>query len=209
MNFKLAAGLIACGLLTAAPAFSATVDFEGVANGVGSIADYYNGGTDIPVSGPASTGPNYGLHFGLDLIAVSDPDAANFVNAPSGTSAMAVGGNGGDYTMNAPGLTSVSLFYSATADTSVNVSFATGASQIFTLAANDAACTSGPAFCMWSLLTLDLGGRIATAVDFGATSGLAAFDNINVSAVPVPAAVWLLLSGLGALGVLRRKLGTA
>ena len=35
-----------------------------------------------------------------------------------------------------------------------------------------------------------------------------AFDNLSVtgtSPVPVPAAIWLLLSGIGALGVMRRK----
>ncbi len=209
MNFKLAAGLLAGGLLTAAPAFSATVDFEGVANGFGSIADYYNGGQDIPVTGTASSGPNYGVHFGLDLIAVSDPAHLTFANDPApGTSAMGVGGSGGDYAMTvATGFNQLSFLYSATADTSVTVSFNTGPAQTYSLAANSGSCdlVNGPAFCMWSLTNLDLAGRIATAVDFGATAAVAAFDNVTVNPVPLPAAAWLMVSALGGLGVFRRK----
>ena len=209
VNFKLAAGLLAGGLLMAAPAFSATIDFEGVANGFGSIADYYNGGQDIPVSGPASSGPNLGVHFGLDLGAFSDPDHFNFANDPApGTSAMAVAGSGGDYAMTTSfGMRQLSFLYSATADTSVTVSFNTGPSQTYALAANSSGCdiVNGPAFCVWGVTSLDLGDRFATGVDFGATSGLAAFDNVSVSAVPLPAAAWLLMSALGGLGVIRRK----
>jgi len=117
------------------------------------------------VSGPASSGPNFGVHFGLDLIAASDPDNFNFANNPSGTSAMAVGGNGGDYSMVSAIIRQLSFSYSATSDTTVTVSFTTGPSQTYTLAANDGSCTSGPAFCMWNLATLDLGSRLATSVD--------------------------------------------
>lgn len=209
VNLKLAAGLLAGGLLTAAPAFSSTVviDFEGAGGGFGSIADYYNGGLDIPVSGPASSGQNYGVHFGLDLIAVAGSDSV--ANAPGpGNSQMAVGGSGGDYSMSvAKGFDALSFFYSAVEDTSVTVSFLGGSSQTYTLAANTGSCdlVNGPALCMWNVASLDLGGRVATGVDFGATSALAAFDNVTVNAVPVPAAVWLMMSALGGLGVIRRK----
>jgi hypothetical protein len=146
------------------------------------------------------------VHFGLDLIAVSDPSQANFANAPSGNSAMGVGGAGGDYAMTvAAGFNLLSFFYSATDNTSVTVSFLNGTAQVFSLLANDGACTNGPAFCMWSLANLDLGGQIATGIDFGATSGVAAFDNVDVNPVPLPAAGWLLMTGLGFLGALRRK----
>ena len=208
MNLKLAAGLLAGGLLTAAPAFSSTVliDFEGAGGGFGSIADYYNGGLDIPVSGPASSGPNYGVHFGLDLAAIAGSESV--ANAPGpGNTVMAVAGNGGDYSMSmGMGFNGLSFMYSALADTSVTVSFHSGPSQIFNLLANAGSCDiAGPAFCAWTLASLDLGGRVATAIDFGATSGVAGFDNLSVAAVPVPAAVWLMMSALGGLGVIRRK----
>ena len=83
----------------------------------------------------------------------------------------------------------------------------TGPSQTYALAANSSGCdiVNGPAFCVWGVTSLDLAGRFATGVDFGATSGVAAFDNVSVSAVPLPAAAWLLMSALGGLGVIRRK----
>jgi hypothetical protein len=206
VNFKIAAGL-AAGLLSV-PAFSApvTINFEGVGNGYGSIADYYNGGTDIPVSGPASSGANYGVHFGLDLVAVDDPN--NIANAPGpGATVMGVGGGGGDNSMTvASGFNQLSLYYSATSDTSITVSFTNGASQIYQLVANDGACGAGPGFCNWTQTTLDLGGLFAKAIDFGATSGVGAFDNVTINPVPLPAGVWLLGSSLlGLGGMLRRR----
>ncbi len=211
MNLKVVAGILAAGLCAAAPAFSATIDFEGVAGGYGSIADYYNGGFDIPAIGTPGSGPNLGVHFGLDLIAVDDPGQFNTSNLPSGTSAMGVGGSGGDYSMTvAAGIQQLSFFYSATSDTSVTLSFVGGASQLYTLLANTGACdVSGPAFCNWTSMSLDLGGRIATGVDFAATSGLAAFDNVSVSAVPLPAAALLLPFGLAAIGGAARRRKTA
>lgn len=208
MKLRLTAGLLACGLLSVGPAFSGTIGFEGVANGFGSIADYYNGGTDIPVSGTPSSGPNLGVHFGLDLAAVADPDHLTFAAIPGlGDSVMGVGGSGGDYAMTfATGSDHIAFQYSATADTMLSVAFTTGPAQLFTLLATNGGCDpSGPAFCSWTQATLDLAGRIATAMDFGATSGVAAFDNIDVTTVPLPAGVWLLGWGLGALGIARRR----
>jgi len=194
--------------MTAAPAFSntVTVDFEGAGGGFGSIADYYNFGTDIPVNGTPSTGPYLGLHFGLDLAGIAGSE--DVANAPGpGNTVMAVAGAGGDYAMTSVlCFNALSFAYSATNNTSVTVSFTGGSTQTYNLAATDSTCElTGPAFCVWSLATLDLGGRVATAVDFADTSGVAGFDNLSVNNVPLPAGVWLLVSALGGLGVLRRK----
>ncbi len=58
--------------------------------------------------------------------------------------------------------------------------------------------------CLWDLVTLDFGG-VAQSVTFGDASYVAAFDNVSVSAVPLPAAAWLLMSALGGLGVFSRR----
>jgi hypothetical protein len=74
----------------------------------------------------------------------------------------------------------------------------------FTLTANNGACTD-IALCQWSLASLDLNGVVGKSIQFSSTAGLAAFDNVSVNPVPLPAAAWLMISALGGLGAMRSK----
>lgn len=198
MKLKLISA-IAAGLLCSAPAFSATattLDFQGL-GGYTFIEDFYNG----------VGGPNYGISFGPDALAVENDEFFTYYqNAPTPGAFSAVGANAA---LNvAAGFTGqVSFFYAATENTFVNVySGLNGTGSLlgtFALAANTGACTE-VTYCQWDFASLTLEG-IAKSIQFGNTAGVAGFDNITVAAVPVPAAGWMLLSGLGALGAAARR----
>lgn len=211
MNFKLLPALAAVGLLSAAPAFSATLDFEGV-NSAGSINNFYNGGFDIPADSattPAS-GVNYGVSFGGDLLAFTS-DSGAFSNAPTPGTIMAVQGLGTDAAMNvAVGFAGqVSFYYSSTVAADITVyDGLNGTGNVlatYSLVNNAQSNCNDTAFCNWSLAQFNFNG-IAKSIQFAnAVGGVAGFDNVTVSAVPLPAAAWLLLSGLGGLGSLVRR----
>jgi hypothetical protein len=78
--------------------------------------------------------------------------------------------------------------------------------QIYSVAGNDAGAGTNPAGHSGSF-TFTASGT-TEAIGFGQTSSLVAspiIDNVSVTAVPLPPAVWLLLSGLVSLGFLGRK----
>ncbi|HKE92884.1 MAG TPA: VPLPA-CTERM sorting domain-containing protein [Povalibacter sp.] len=206
MNVKLIAA-VAAGLLSAVPAFAdpVTLDFEG-APSFASVDNFYGGGA----------GTNVGVLFGGDALAfVNDELGPYFSNAPTPGTIMAP--VGADAAMNVlAGFTgTASLFYSSTAATTVSIfSGLNGTGDLlgtFELAANaQNGCLDSPR-CHWDFASLAFAGT-AQSIQFGSAwsadpeiGTLAAFDNISVAPVPLPAAVWLLLSGLGGLTTLVRR----
>jgi hypothetical protein len=213
MNVKLLPALAAVGLLSAAPAFSAnvTLDFEGV-NSYYSINNYYNGGTDQS----GNTGANVGISFGGDALGLvndgtgSGVGGAFFTNLPtSGSTIMAPVGADAALNSTTGFAGQVSFYYSSTAAVDVNVyDGLNGTGTVlgtFSLLNNAQSngCTDS-AFCNWNLASLSFSG-VAKSIQFGSAAGLAGFDNVTVAPVPLPAAAWLLLSGLGGLSTLVRR----
>jgi hypothetical protein len=193
----------AAGLLSAAPAFSATLDFQG-AGAYNFIDNYYNGGTNDA----GASGTNYGISFGPDALSIDNDEFFEyFSNAPT---PGALSATGADAALNmAAGFSGeVSFWYSASENTTVSVySGLNGSGSLlatFSLVANAQDGCSDTAYCNWDYASLNLAG-IGQSIQFGTAAGVAGFDNVTVNEVPVPAAAWLLLSGLGGLGAVSRR----
>lgn len=195
MKFKLIS-VLAAGLLFSVPAFSETVtlDFEGIASFT-SVGNYYGN-----------------ITFGGGAQAIKNDELGTyFSNAPSGDTVMTAFDS--DATLNAAYsggfLDSVSLSYAAVQNTTVNIysDYNGGGTLLgtFNLAANQSSCDpNATVLCHWDLATVSFSG-LAKSITFGDAANAAMFDNVTVNAVPVPAAVWLMMSALGGLGVIRRK----
>lgn len=205
MNFKLIS-VLAAGLLSAAPAFSTpiTLDFEG-ASSFSSIDGFYNGGTDSS----GASGANVGVLFGGDALALqNDVLGPYFSNAPTAGTVMAP--VGADATLNSSAGFSgtASFFYSSSAATSVSVfSGLNGTGSLlgtFNLLSNAQNGCSDTAFCHWDEASLNFGG-VAQSILFGNAASVAAFDNVSIAPVPLPAAIWLLGSSLIGLGGIARR----
>lgn len=205
MNFKFIAAL-AAGLLSAAPAFSATVtlDFEGVGS-FASINEFYNGGTDSN----GTSGPNVGVLFGGDALGLSNDELGPYYsNAPTPGTIMAP--VGADAALNAPvGFAgTASFYYSASEATSVSVfSGLNGTGTLLgtlSLLGNAQSGCSDTAFCHWDPASLTFAG-VAQSIQFGSAANLAGFDNVTIAPVPLPAAIWLLGSSLLGFGGFARR----
>jgi hypothetical protein len=207
---------LAAGLLSAAPAFSlttVTLDFQG-AGDYTYVDNYYNGGTNAD----GASGVNYGISFGPGALAATNVDYFSYYsNAPTPTVLTAVGSNAA--LNSAAGFSGeISFWYSSVAATSVSVfSGLNGTGSLlatFALAANAQDGCSDTPFCNWQSTSLNIAG-VGQSIQFGSTylgteiGGVAGFDNITVTQVPVPAAAWLLLSGLSGLGVFSRRKNVA
>ena len=194
MNVKLIAALVA-GALSTAPAFSTTLDFEGL--------------TDVNLVGT----PVAGISFGDDAIVVTNTiDNTYFTNGTGSSAFTSVGPSA--FVNVAAGFTgTVSFNYAALADSTFNVySDLNGAGNVvgtFSLTANNPAydAVNPQPLSVWSFASIVLNGN-GRSIDFGAAANTAQFDNLSLDTpapVPLPGAAWLMVSALGGLGSLARR----
>ncbi|MDC8786261.1 PEP-CTERM sorting domain-containing protein [Roseateles koreensis] len=193
--------LAALALFACAPAFAApvafTLDFEKTwAFGTG-VAEYYNGGTaDDGSTASANVGVSFTNVFGFS----NDAASTNFANAPSSLGvAYADNTNGAAYMNVAAGVdSSLSFYYAAVGDAAGAIKVYSGLNGTGTLLGTfDLAATSTTgAFDSWKQQTISFSG-VAQSFDLSGTTGVAALD--NVSAVPEPSSVTLMLAGVAVL----------
>jgi hypothetical protein len=203
----------------AAQAGTIVLTFEGLQNNE-QVLNYYNGGFGGNGSGP---GPNYGITFGTDSLALISGAAGgtgNFDGAPTMPTVMYFLSGSGDIMDVAAGFnTGFAFYYSSPFHTgSVTVySGLDGTGSVLatlTLPSTPDGTTYGPPcsglyqYCPWEPIGVAFSGT-AMSVNFSGTANYIAFDNVTLGASsPVPEPGTLVMFGSGALGLaglLRRK----
>lgn len=217
LSLGLVTALLAVTQLAATAASPIVLTFEGLQD-LEPVLNYYNGGLGGFGSGP---GPNYGITFGADALAVIDADAGgsgNFGGEPSpDTIVFFLTGPG--VIMNVPAgfTTGFSFYYSSP--------FYTGVVDIY-----DGLDATGTLLASITLPTTpdngapDPTGRyspfvpygvafsgVAKSVNFSGVANYIGFDNITLGSqtpggvIPEPTTIVLFAGGLGAVLGARRR----
>lgn len=210
-----AVGLLAVGLLslpmTASSAIVATINFEGVDNNA-PVGSFYSG---VIFSSNA-----LGL---IDNYSSADVDlglggTGLFENEPSPSTIMHFQEGAGVTLSYAAGFTGGFSFYYTALDSLGSVSAFDGTGNLIGSSISLGAQTqSGPGcsdnnlLCVWNFVSVVFGANdVAKSIVFSGTPYNIGFDNITLGVsdpapVPLPAAAWLLLSGLAGLGFVGRR----
>jgi len=213
--------LVLCLSLVAPAAKAAVVlNFTGLQNEE-QVLNYYNGGLGGNGSGP---GPNYGITFGADslaLISAAAGGGGNNFNQPSGSNTGLFFLSGTADVMDvAAGFTTGFSFYES-GPYGGNVSVYSGLDGTGTLLASlalpatpvgstDGGIVNGY-YSVWAPVGVTFSGT-AESVDFSGTANYIVFDAItlgsstpNPTATPIPGGLLLFGPGLAGLVAIRRR----
>jgi len=231
---SLALGLALALAVAQAQASTLTLPLGNLKSGA-SIDNYFVGGND---SAPSDgTGPNLGFTFSSNATAqkpgTTSTSDGRFENEPSTQGEVLYFSTSGSITSTinfASGFSGLTFDYSISGNNSnlgSNPAYTSATADLWsgtngsgtlldvlalTPVSTPTACaTHGDVYCNWSLAsTGSTNFGTAESVTFSAnTSGATEFDDVQVSPVPLPAAAWLMVSGLAGLGGMIRRRRTA
>lgn len=188
-------------LATTSRADVVTLTFEGLGDNE-QVLNYYDGGYGGNGSGP---GPNYGITFGSDslaLISSADGGSGNFSNNPSGDTILYFLSGPGDVMDVPAGFTTGFSFYYA-AYYSGSVSVYSGLDGGGSLLANLTLPVTPNPYTVWVPFGVTFAGT-AESVVFSGSANYIGFDNITLgSSTPgVPEPSTFILAGLGGIAVI-------
>jgi hypothetical protein len=197
-------GLIALGSAVSSRAAVVTLTFEGLQDTEG-VANYYNGGTGSMGSGP---GPNYGVTFGSNSLALSSTNPlANFADNPSPTNILFfLQGSGAVMNVAAGFDAGLSFYYCTPRSPGVVTIYDDVNATGHVLATLNLPVTppiepTDKLYNNWQAVGVAFVG-IAKSVNFSGTVNKIGLDNITLGSdtpmVPEPSSI--VLAGLGCLG---------
>lgn len=219
---RVAASLIALAAAGVCSAEPVTLTFEGLQDQE-SILGFYNGSAGS--LGSVSAGPNNGISFAGNTLALIDSDAGgtgNFANEPTGDTVMFFLSGASTVLNVAAGFTESFSFFYSTRTFPGSVSLYDGVDGTgrlvgtIDLAALGTNCQGDPtgSFCNWEMASLSFAGTVRS-IDFGGAANFTAFDNItfgNIGGttppggdVPEPGSLLLAASALLALRTASRR----